>query len=395
MAELVAANYWQSVSRDSALKILTVGGLESLDRYSSYLPPADWMEFKVNLAGSFGGIGIYLEQDSVTHQYLVGGVFRNSPAHRAGIKAGDRLEQVDGVPVHGLSIDEMIGKLRGIVGTTVEVELVRKVVDTIKFALKREVITTPSVRGGQVLDGSDRQFLLDGSDDIAYLRITNFSETTAADMDSALAAIARLNVSGLIVDIRSNIGGLMKAALAVADMFLDTGVMITVKARTEPDEPRTAMPGVSCSLPMALLVDDSSVSSAEIFASTIQDRNRAVVVGRRSFGKGMIQKLYALPDSISGIKLTVAQYVRPSGRPIERHLSGFDSVHGGIHPDSGMSFDDSAEIVARESAAVLHADRLWEFADTELPKASAASDRVIARACDALRASLKPKDRRN
>ena len=386
IADLVTAHYWQPVGRDSVLKMLSVGGLDLLDQYSSYLSPAEWSEFKVNLGGSFGGIGIFIDQDSATRQFFVGGVFRNSPAHRAGIKRRDQISRVDGVSVHGLSIDEVFPKLRGLEGTTVVVELIRgKSGDTLTFTLQREEITTPSVRGAQVVEGSDRQFLLEGTEDIAYVRITNFSRTTAADMDSALAAIARLNVRGLILDIRGNIGGLMKAALAVADMFLDSTVMITVKERTEPDDVRLATRGVQCALPVALLVDDSTVSSAEIFASAIQDNHRAVVIGRCSFGKGMIQQLFALPDSASGIKLTIAQYVRPSGRPIERHLSGFDPAQGGICPDSGMSFDDSLEVVAKESAAIIHADRLWEFADIEIPKASSATDRVIARACEVLR----------
>ncbi len=386
IADLVTAHYWQPVGRDSVLKLLSVGGLELLDQYSRYLSPAEWSEFKVNLSGSFGGIGIYIDQDSATRQFFVGGVFRNSPAHRAGIKKRDQIVRVDGVSVRGLSIDEVFPKLRGLAGTTVVVEMIRgESGDTFTFTLQREEITTPSVRGAQVMEGSDRQFLLEGTEDIAYVRITNFSRTTAADMDSALAAVARLNVRGLILDIRGNIGGLLKAALAVADMFLDSTVMITVKERTEPDDVRLATRGVHCALPVALLVDDSTVSSAEIFASAIQDNHRAVVIGRCSFGKGMIQQLFALPDSASGIKLTTAQYMRPSGRPIERHLPGFDPTRGGICPDSGMSFDDSLEVFAKESAAIIHADGLWEFADTEIPNTSAATDRVIARACEYLR----------
>ncbi len=385
IADLVEQHYWQPVSRDSVLKVLSIGGLDLLDQYSSYLSPVEWSEFKVNLGGSFGGIGIFIDQDSATRQFFVGGVFRNSPAHRAGIRTRDQIARVDGVSVHGLSIDEVFPKLRGVVGSTVRVDMVREASDSLTFTFQREEITTPSVRGAQLMESSDRQFLLEGTEDIGYVRITNFSRTTAADMDSALAAIARLKVRGLILDIRGNIGGLMKAALAVADMFLDSTVMITVKERTEPDDVRLATRGVQCALPVALLVDDSTVSSAEIFASAIQDNHRAVVIGRCSFGKGMIQQLFPLPDSASGIKLTIAQYVRPSGRPIERHLHGFDPAQGGICPDSGMSFDDSLEVVARESAAIIHADGLWEFADIEIPKASAATDRVIARACEYLR----------
>ncbi len=394
IADLVEQHYWQKVSRDSALRVLSVGGLGLLDRYSSYLDPTDWAEFNVNLAGSFGGIGIFIDQDSLTGQYSVGGVFRNSPANRARMKTGDLLRSIDGVPVHGLSIDEVFPKLRGAAGTMVNVEIVRgESGDTLAFALQREVINTPSVRGAQVVDGSDRQFLLGGAEDIAYVRITNFSQTTATDMDSALAAVARLKARGLILDIRGNIGGLKKAALAVADMFLDSGLMITEKSRTEPDDVRLAQPGVLCSLPMALLVDDSTVSSAEIFASAIQDNRRATVIGRRTFGKGMIQKLYALPDSVSGIKLTIAQYVRPSGRQIERHLPQFDTTQGGIYPDSGMDFADVPEVIANESAKMISADGLWQFADIEIPTASATTDRVIARACEALRTQFESKSK--
>jgi carboxyl-terminal processing protease len=384
--EIIEENYWRDISRDSLIEIIRSGDLNRLDPYSELLDSIAWSDMHLDLAGSFGGVGIFLKYDSVKQQHSVRGVFLGSPALAAGLRAGDQLVTVDSHNVQGMSEDDLFGMIRGEIGTTVRLTVQRDSLPSpIAFEVKRAKIEISSIRGSGRQADSAPDYRVDTEPEIAYIRITHFSSTTAADVDSALTRINASGAKALILDLRDNYGGLMRAARQVADMFLDSGVIVSLHGRAEDDTSYTAEPGTRWTYPVAMLINDGTVSSGEILAAALQDNKRVITIGNRTYGKGLAQDLFALPDSIRGLKLSTAAFFRPSRQPMERHLPGSDTTIGGVSPDSGMAITGPSDKLGAEYIRVQDADESWQFAGTTIPLASPANDSFISLACSELR----------
>jgi carboxyl-terminal processing protease len=307
---------------DDALRGL-VGGL---DPYSSYLDAEEYADLRVSTAGTYAGIGI--EVSTADRALRVVRPFRDSPAATAGIRSGDMISAIDGTPV-GADLDAAMARMRGPRGSTVKLAVMRAGQTLpLEFTVERAQVDVHSVA------------MLKLDDAYLYARITSFSDTTAEDFASSIARLRRdMNAKprGVILDLRNNPGGVLESAVEVADQMLETGVIVTADGRTPASRftmeatPGEVLPGV----PVVILVNGSTASAAEILAGALQDHHRAVLLGRRTFGKGSVQTVMPLAQG-RAIKLTTSRYFTPSGRSIQGH--GIDPDHDFENID-GVSLD--------------------------------------------------------
>ena len=290
------------------------GMLASLDPHSNYVDAVDFQNMKILTDGNYGGLGL-----SVTMQDGAVKVIapqEDTPAWRAGIKAGDYITHIDGQLIFGQTLDEAITAMRGKPGTKIALTLVRPGRDKpIEVSIVRETIVQKPVKW-EVRDG------------IGYININTFSENTGADVRSAISSIDKSlgrKPLGYVVDLRDNGGGLLSQAIEVSDAFLSYGEIVSQRGREKGDIERYyAKPGdLANGLPVIVLTNAGTASASEIVAGALQDHHRALIMGERSFGKGSVQTLLQL-DSESALKLTTARYFTPSGRSVQE---------GGIRPD--------------------------------------------------------------
>jgi carboxyl-terminal processing protease len=295
---------------DGAIK----GMVSELDPHSSYMPPDEFQAFENDTEGEFGGVGIEIENRN--DELLVLSPIDGSPAARAGIRSGDVVVSVDGRDPSLEPLDKLVKRLRGPAGSRVKVGVRRaKVADILTFDLAREIIHVPSVSSKLLADR------------VAYVRVKQFQERTH---DELLAAAAKLRaqaggtLQGVLLDLRSDPGGLVDQAADVADEFLDGGVIYTTRHRGQVvDDVRARAGGAFVGEPCVILVDQYTASASELVAGALQDQHRATVVGEPTFGKGSVQSIVALPGG-AGMRLTVARYYTPSGHAIQAD---------GVHPD--------------------------------------------------------------
>ena len=308
----VENDYVDPVDRGKLLKGAIRGMVEGLDPHSSYMSPEDYETFQNETEGQFGGVGI--EVDIKQDQLTVIAPIEGSPAARAGLRSGDRILSVDGEDIEHVPVDKMVTRMRGPAGTHVKLFVQRKgVSEPLVFDLVREVVHVPSV-ASRLLEGG-----------VAYIRIKQFQEHTH---DETLRAIARLRakgaLTGVILDLRNNPGGLVDQAAEIADEFLTEGTIYTIRHRGEViDEVKARAGGALATLPTVVLVNEWSASASELVAGALQDAQRATLVGANTFGKGSVQTIIPLPGH-SGLRLTTARYYTPSGRSLQAE---------GVHPD--------------------------------------------------------------
>lgn len=291
------------------------GMLETLDdQHTRYLPVKDARELMDNTQGEFGGIGIHIGLED--NRLAVIAPVEGTPAWRGGVEAGDLIVKIDDRPTEGLGLDEAVGFLRGPIGTQVVIQVERRgVTEPIRIPLVREIIRIQSVRFTEFQG-------------LGYIRISEFSERTSEELDVAITQLEAKRVSGLILDLRGNPGGVLTGAIAVSDRFLDTELIVSTVARDprQSQSFRATAGGVHTDLPLVILVDKGSASASEIVSGAVRDNRRGILVGTRTYGKGSVQTVENLPDG-SKIALTTARYFTPSGRSIHKI---------GIEPDSGM-----------------------------------------------------------
>jgi len=306
----------QPVLIDDALRGL-VGGL---DPYSSYLDAEEYADLRVSTAGTYAGIGI--EVSTADRALRVVRPFRDSPAANAGIRSGDLIAAIDGEAV-GSDLDGAMARMRGPRGSTVRLEVMR-VGQTLplEFAVERAQVDVHSVA----------TLGLDGG--YIYSRITSFSDTTAEDFAAGLARLRRdlpARPRGVIIDLRNNPGGVLESAVEVADQLLEEGVIVTADGRTPAARfSMNATPGDLLSgVPVVVLVNGATASAAEILAGALQDHHRALLLGRRTFGKGLVQTVMPL-NSGRAIKLTTSRYFTPSGRSIQGRGIDPDQVYENV-----------------------------------------------------------------
>ncbi len=352
---LVENDYVDPVDRTRLVEGAIKGMVAELDPHSSYLPAEDYAIFQGDTEGRFGGIGV--EVDFANDFVLIIGVIETSPAERAGIRPGDRIVAIDGQAVRGKSPADLVKAMRGEPGTKVLLTVRRdKVDDYLYFTLSRQVINVSSV-ASKLLQGN-----------VGYLRIKMFQHGTHSEMLDAvgkLRAKAQAPLTGLVLDLRNNPGGLVDEATAVADELMDSGVIFTTRRRNQViDEVRATEGGALRRMPVALLLNEFSASASELVAGALQDNRRATVVGATSFGKGSVQSIIDLPGG-SGLRLTTLRYYTPSGRAIQAQGVKPDIVVGAAPGDYGIVREKNLE---NHLPAGENAPRNWSPTVTEMPE---------------------------
>ncbi|MDD4644810.1 MAG: S41 family peptidase [Bacteroidales bacterium] len=308
----IEENYVDSVNMDSIAETLIPALLEKLDPHSIYIPPLDLLEVNETLRGNFDGIGVQFNMQNDT--ILVIQTVKGGPSERAGVLPGDRIISVDGIPVAGVKMaeDSIVNRLRGEKGSEVKVGVYRKRThEKLSFSLTRGIIPVPSVDVGYI-----------AAPETGFIRINTFSQTTYPEFQEALSKLKRSGCRKLIIDLRGNSGGIMDPAIRIADDFLDKGKLIVYTeghSRTR-EEYRATQEDSGENLALAILIDEGSASASEIVAGAIQDNDRGWIIGRRSFGKGLVQEQAMLNDG-SALRLTTARYYTPTGRSIQKSYS--------------------------------------------------------------------------
>ena len=339
-------NYVDSVNRADFNEILIPEILKNLDPHSIYIPPRDLAGVNETLRGNFDGIGVQfnMQEDTI----LVIQAIRGGPSEKAGILAGDRIVSVNDSTVAGVGIpeDSVISWLRGPNGSKVNVGVVRKGLDQpIDFTLTRGKIPLYSV---------DVSYMM--TNETGFLKITTFSQTTYTEFIENLNKLLKQGCTRLIIDLRGNSGGIMDPAIQIADAFLDEGQLIVYtegnNRKREDFYASRQVPGKD--LELAILIDEGSASASEIVAGAIQDNDRGIIIGRRSFGKGLVQEQVMLSDG-SALRLTTARYYSPTGRCIQRdYTNGKEDYYLDFHrrfsqgemmEEDSIHFPDSLKFV--------------------------------------------------
>jgi len=281
------------------------GAACSLDPYSAYLTPDQLSDVYAQIRGNFVGLGIELKPQANT--LVIVRVIANSPAKAAGLQEGDRIVGVDGQSAIGLSPDRVAAMLQGPEGSVVSLSVSGPDGQVRSVVARRQRVEVPSV---------DEARILPGTDGVAYLKITGFQESTSRDLDRTLWDLYRRGMKSLIIDLRGNPGGLLRSAVETADLFLDRGVIVTTRGRSaQEDFTYSAHEPGTWRVPLAVLIDQDSASAAEIFAGAMREHQRGTVIGKRSYGKGSVQGIFALNIGQAGLRLTTARFYSPSGRP--------------------------------------------------------------------------------
>jgi carboxyl-terminal processing protease len=362
---LIDSHYVENVDNRELFEGAMTGMLDRLDPYSSYTNPKDYKRFKESLDQLFYGIGIMVEINPDTKRLTVMNPLPDSPAQKAGIlpgdvilkiKAFDAAEKKDAlIDTKDMPLEKSVQYMRGAEGS--EVTIVVQHADGSEpreLTLKRAKIPIESVRG-DTRDAQGRwDFHLEEDRRIGFLRVSTFGEQTTQEFRKALESLtADGGIKGLIIDLRSNPGGLLNAARDICDMFLDDGVIVTTRGRGGVTTSEyLAEPGVLLKreVPMVVLVDRYSASASEIVAACLQDHHRAVVCGERTWGKGTVQNVAELEGGRSAMRLTTATYWRPSEKNIHKKKDAKDEDDWGVRPNDGMLVELTEE--QREKLAV-------------------------------------------
>ncbi|MBL4601821.1 MAG: S41 family peptidase [Emcibacteraceae bacterium] len=312
--ERIRSQYVKDVDDEELIEAAINGMLTSLDPHSTYLNSKRYENMRVQTSGEFGGLGIEVTMDKGV--ILVVSPMDDTPAERAGVEAGDYITKINGEQINGLTLNEAVDKMRGKVGTDIDVTIVRKgESDLIEITITRAIIEVKSVRHHI-------------EDEIGYIRISSFTDKTTSGLRAALKEIKEElgdNMQGIVLDLRNNPGGLLDQAISVSNTFLDRGEIVSTRTRNDNNIQRyNAQKGDSIdSKSLVVLINGGSASASEIVAGALQDHERAVVVGTQSFGKGSVQTV--IPLSTDGaMSLTTAYYFTPSGNSIQNE---------GIEPD--------------------------------------------------------------
>jgi carboxyl-terminal processing protease len=351
--EFVENNYVDEVDPEVIAEGAFKGIFESLgDPHSAYLTANDLRGLGDTTAGEFGGVGLYINKQPVTKgpdgrdtpSYVeVVAPIEDTPAYRAGIQAGDLIIKVEGESTETFVLDEVVTRLRGPVGSTVTVTIRRGPAFSFEVPLSRAKIQVPTVKQAMLPDG------------IGYLRIIQFTPYTPEKLVEAIEFLESQKYSSLIVDLRSNPGGLLDAVVHAADLFFDDGLIVSTKSRLA-SENRVfeASSGVMvpASLPMVVLVDNGSASASEIFAGAMKDRGRAVLFGTKTYGKGSVQQVHTLPLAKGGFRLTMSRYYTPSGVSIDKV---------GIQPDREIKEADFTEAETAALAKLIEGRKISQF----------------------------------
>ena len=312
--ERTKISYVEEVTDKKLIESAINGMLTALDPHSSYLDAKSFNYMSEQTKGKFGGVGIEITMDNGLVKIV--SPIDDTPAHKAGIKAGDYITHIDGETVVGLSLNDAVSKLRGKVGTKVKLSIRRINSKPIEVMIKREEIKIQSVKS-EIKE-----------DSIVYIRISSFTEEIDKAVTEAIAKAKKElqnKFLGIVIDVRNNPGGLLDQAVEVSDLFLEKGEIVSTRSRNDGDTVKfMATDGdIAKDLPIVVMINEGSASASEILAGALQDHHRAIVLGEKSFGKGSVQTVIPLGD-FGAMRITTARYYTPSGRSIQAK---------GIEPD--------------------------------------------------------------
>ena len=350
--ERVRRDYIEDIPADRLIADAVRGMTAGLDPFSSYLTAKEYAEMRMGASGEYSGIGIEIAAQEGAIKVVA--ALDQSPASRAGIRAGDVIEAVNGIAVDPNNPDLAIDSLRGPPGSRVQISVLRaSEPKPLTFDLIRRKVHVQSVQAEMLEPG------------FAYLRIGQFSETTADDFAAALQTLQNAaNLQGAVVDLRGNPGGVLEAAVAVADQFLDDGVIVTAQGRAiDANLDLRAHPGDALDgAPVVVLVNGGSASAAEILAGALKDHGRAQLIGQKTFGKGSVQTVVSLEQG-GALKLTTARYSTPSGASI--HQLGIEpNIELNNIAKAPQATDTQSELLRRDAELRIALDTLKKTAAT-------------------------------
>ncbi|HWA50669.1 MAG TPA: S41 family peptidase [Dongiaceae bacterium] len=312
--ERIRDNYVEEADDEKLIEAAVNGMLTSLDPHSSYLNQKDFQDMQVQTKGEFGGLGIEVTMEDGLVKVVA--PMDGTPAADAGLQPGDLISHLDGEPITGLTLNDAVEKMRGEIGTSIKLTIIRGQQEPFDVTLKRAVIAVKSVR-----------WELEAGN-VGYIRISSFSEKTDSGLREALTKLkdaTKNQMTGLVLDLRNNPGGLLDQAISVSDDFLDKGEIVSTRGREAAEAQRwNAEAGdLMEGKPIVILINGGSASASEIVSGALQDHHRAILLGTKSFGKGSVQSIIPIPNH-GAIRLTTARYFTPSGR---------SSQAKGIEPD--------------------------------------------------------------
>jgi carboxyl-terminal processing protease len=377
--EGVRANYVERPDDSKLIESAIYGMLAGLDPHSSYMDPKRLREMEEETHGEFSGLGIEVGMED--HLLKVIAPIDNTPAAKAGIMANDIITKLDNEPVHGLTLDQAIEKMRGPLHTRIKLTIVRKGQNKpIDVTIVRDLIRVKSVRSHN--EGND----------VGYIGITQFDEHTTDGVKKAISNLTTQlgadKIKGFVIDLRNNPGGLLDQAISVSDAFLERGEIVSTRGRNAEETQRfNARPGdLTKGKPVIVLINGGSASASEIVAGALQDHKRATLIGTRSFGKGSVQTFILLGAGKGALQLTTARYFTPSGHSIQAK---------GIEPDIEVLQEPPADLKARaetESEALLRghlkAEGTEETGSQSYVPPDERDDRALKEALDLLRGTI-------
>ncbi|MHB8796902.1 MAG: S41 family peptidase [Thermoanaerobaculia bacterium] len=330
--DVIRTRFLEEMTREELEERALLALLKDLDPYSRYLDAGEWAEFDDRLSAELCGVGITFGFDGEESLPVVERLLVGSGGAEAGVREGDRIAAADGRSLAGATFDEVRSQLVGPAGSFVELVVCSRGSSTASaIRIRRRPVALPSVRGVR-RDGKGRsEYFLDATLGIGYVRISRLAEDTVRDVELALSDLERRGLRGLVLDLRESEGGLMEAAVGVADLFLHGGRILSTVTRAGTTH-RDATPGACTDVPVVVLIDSGTASSSEFLAAALKDNGRAVFVGQRTFGKGRIQERLALGEG--GLVLTTGRHGRPDGTSFDRYADGPDVA--GVDPDPGM-----------------------------------------------------------
>ena len=357
---VIKADYVEDTDNRKLIENAIDGMLTQLDPHSGFMDKESFDEMQTQTKGEFGGLGMEVGMDNGFVRVMA--PIDDTPAYKAGIQTGDYITHVDGISTFGQSLNTTVKKMRGKPGTKVKLTLSRKDKDPFDITLKRDIIKVRPVK-------------FEAKDDIGYIRISTFSETTTDMLHHAIKElkkqIGKDKVKGYVLDLRNNPGGLLDQAVDVTDTFLTQGEIVSTRSRKPEDTMRfSAKTGdLTDGLPLVVMINEGSASASEIVAGALQDHKRAVIVGLKSFGKGSVQTVRPIPG-FGGMRITTARYYTPSGKSIQAK---------GITPD-----------IVIPRAKLEEEAPIKGYGEADLPKAIAAEEGK--KAVDAKAEALKKKE---
>tara|TARA_B110000046_G_scaffold57652_1_gene64516 strand:- start:1028 stop:2386 length:1359 start_codon:yes stop_codon:yes gene_type:complete len=344
----VQEQYVEEVTDKELIESAISGMLQSLDPHSSYLSAESYKDMQVKTKGTFGGLGIEITMEDGVVKVV--SPIDETPAALAGMQSGDLIIGINGESIRGLSINDAVSQLRGPIGSNVTITVVRNKQEPFELVIKRDIIKIRSVRHNII-------------NNVGYIRLTTFSETTTEGMKSSIKKIQGelgKNFQGLILDLRNNPGGLLNQSISVSDSFLDRGEIVSTKGRKNGDASRVfAKKGdVINGKPLVVLINSGSASASEIVAGALKDHSRAIIIGTRSFGKGSVQSIIPLPGN-GAMRLTTARYYTPSGVSIQAK---------GIEPD--IQVEAGVTNIKEKDTKIRREENLRGALDKKKPKAN-------------------------